>query len=441
MRHLTLIILAMGLAFGGAAMAAEPVGLCHFGTYRLADGQLVDVGPTTDGMRWRRMDGTTGKNVKGADGVWTSRLGWTERPDGITATFGDCAQDTITFAGKAGRKLRFEVQDTRFQGDGVALRGRLVLPPGEGPVPIAILVHGSESNSAVDNNSTQRIWPANGVGVFVYDKRGTGGSDGRYNQDFRQLARDAAAAVKEARRLAGKRAGRVGLDGGSQGGWIAPLAATLTPVDFVVARFGLAEGALAEDRGEVMQGLTDKGHGPEVLAKAREITDATGKVMASNFTDGWAELDAVRKRYGAEPWFKDIKGEFSGQILAAPEAAGRIAGPFFNQGTSWDYEPLPVLRALDTPMLWILAGSDREAPPAETRRRLVMLAREGRPVQVLEYPNTDHGIVEFETAPDGKRTPTRYADGYYRAVIDFTKTGQLPGRYGAALRLTDRAGR
>ena len=35
-------------------------------------------------------------------------------------------------------------------------------------------------------------------------------------------------------------------------------------------------------------------------------------------------------------------------------------------------------------------------------------------------------------------TGTRYADGYYRAVLDFEKTGTLPGRYGAALRLTDR---
>jgi len=90
-------------------------------------------------------------------------------------------------------------------------------------------------------------------------------------------------------------------------------------------------------------------------------------------------------------------------------------------------------------MLWILAGSDRVAPPAETRRRLVMLAREGRPIQVLEYPNTDHGIVEFEAGADGKRTPTRYEDGYYGAVLDFEKTGTLPGRYGAAPRLTDGA--
>ncbi len=437
MKPSILIGLVLGLAFGAVANAAEPAGLCHVGTYRLADGQLVDVGPTTGGLRWRRMDGASGKLVKGADGLWTSRLGWTERSDGITATFGACEQETLTFAGQGGRKLNFYVQDTMFQGDGVALRGRLVLPPGKGPVPIAVLVHGSESTSAVEMNFTQRMWPANGVGVFVYDKRGTGGSEGRYNQDFRQLARDAAAAVREARRLAGSRAGRVGLDGGSQGGWIAPIAATLTPVDFVVARYGMAEGALAEDRGEVMQGLTDKGYGPEVLTKAREVTDVTGKVMASNFTDGWVELEAMRRRYGAEPWFKDIKGEFSGQILSTPEAVGRIAGPFFNQGTSWDYEPLPLLRSLNTPMLWILAGLDREAPPAETRRRLVMLAREGRPVQVLEYPNTDHGIVEFETDTGGKRTALRNADGYYRAVLDFEKTGSLSGSYGAALRLTD----
>jgi hypothetical protein len=38
--------------------------------------------------------------------------------------------------------------------------------------------------------------PAEKVGVFVYDKRGTGGSDGKYTQDFDTLADDAVAAMR-----------------------------------------------------------------------------------------------------------------------------------------------------------------------------------------------------------------------------------------------------
>jgi hypothetical protein len=41
-------------------------------------------------------------------------------------------------------------------------------------------------------------------------------------QDFSVLANDAVAAMREARRLAGARAGRVGYLDTSQGGWVAP---------------------------------------------------------------------------------------------------------------------------------------------------------------------------------------------------------------------------
>jgi hypothetical protein len=61
------------------------------------------------------------------------------------------------------------------------------------------------------------MFPAQGIGAFVYDKRGTGLSGGTYTQDFDVLTNDAVAAAKEAKRLAGMRLGRIGYQGGSEG--------------------------------------------------------------------------------------------------------------------------------------------------------------------------------------------------------------------------------
>src|SRR3546814_12002900 len=92
-----------------------------------------------------------------------------------------------------------------------SLRGRLLLPKGAGSVPIAVEVHGSERDSAIDYNYMQYLLPAQGVGVFVYDKRGTGRSTCSYTQDLHLLAGDARPSRVEALRLPGERPGRASL--------------------------------------------------------------------------------------------------------------------------------------------------------------------------------------------------------------------------------------
>src|SRR3546814_19211988 len=88
---------------------------------------------------------------------------------------------------------------------------------------------------------------AQGISVFVDDKRGTGGSDGEYTQNFELLAADAAKALDTARGMTAGRHGRAGFFGGSQGGWVAPLAATRTKAAFVAVGFGLGASPIAED--------------------------------------------------------------------------------------------------------------------------------------------------------------------------------------------------
>ena len=414
------------------ALRPDPVAVCHVGIYRLDDGSWVDLSPNGDsGLRWRRLDGASSRMALNAQGQWISTLGWTNRVEGPQPQLGTCEDGRIVFEGQQGRRLTLAIQDTTFVGQGGArLNGRLSLPPGEEPVPIMVEVHGSEGANALNFNAFQRLAPASGVGVFVYAKRGSGGSEGQYTQDFDVLAEDAAAAVVEARRLAGARTGRVGLHGASQGGWVAPLAASMTPVDFVTVGFGLAYGVLAEDSDQVMVDLESRGWGPDVLSKAREITDATSAFVASRGAVGFGGLEAMRARYRTEPWFADIRGEFTGMLLNAPNEQIIAMAPQLDAGTSWDYDPLPVLSRLNTPMLWIQAEKDTGAPPEATRRRLMDLSAAGRPITLLEYPETDHGIVRFETGADGRRTSLGYAPGYYQAVLDWARTGRLEGAYG-----------
>jgi cephalosporin-C deacetylase-like acetyl esterase len=64
--------------------------------------------------------------------------------------------------------MNFDITDVAFRSRGARLAGRLVMPKGTGKVPVMILVHGSERDSARDFSPLQRMFPARGIGAFAY---------------------------------------------------------------------------------------------------------------------------------------------------------------------------------------------------------------------------------------------------------------------------------
>ncbi|UNK58617.1 alpha/beta hydrolase [Pseudoxanthomonas daejeonensis] len=434
MRGLSFAVILVLAAFHAPVQAAEPdspeqqAPSCHTGSYRMADGSALDIGPgAAGGLRWRRTDGRTGALARQADGVWISTLGWTDRRDGHRMMVTDCDRGEIRFDDVPGKRQSLVQVSTRFEVSGATLSGRLTLPPGEARVPVVVLIHGAERSSAVDTYSLQRELASQGIGVFAYDKRGTGHSDGRYTQNYLILATDAIHAMREARRLAGKRAGRIGYQGGSQGGWVAPLAASIEPVDFVIVSFGLAVSPIEEDREAIAFDMARASFGPEVQRKASEVADATAAIIGSNFTEGFDRLDALKEKYGKEPWFPFVRGNFTSYLLSTPEAAARRDFPALLEGVPALYDPMPVLSNLDVPQLWILGGQDRDAPPFETLRRLDGLKRAGRPITTAVFPEADHGMYEFETDAHGERVSTRQPEGYLHMMVDFIKQGDGDG--------------
>lgn len=428
----SVLLLVAGLV--GDAAADEGRIDCHVGTYRLAGGADVDVGRGGEGkLRWRRNDGTSGELTRAAGDRWTSTLGWTGHPDGIQVDFGACGSDDIRFDGQQGARLGLETTETRFVVEDAVLAGRLVMPRGTGRVPIVVLIHGSEHDSARDDYALQRRFPADGIGAFVYDKRGTGASGGTYTQNYLLLADDAIAAKNEARRLAGARAGRVGFQGGSQAGWVIPLAAKIEPVDFAIVGYGLAVSPLEDDRESIALDLTEHGFGPNDIAKADHIADAVGAIIIDHFRGGYDQLAAVRARYAKEPWFKYVHGDITFVFLTTPEAKLREMLPRLLAGVPANHDPMAVLRNLDTPQLWIFGADDHEAPSAETVRRLRNLQAAGKPITIAVFPHAEHGIYEYERDANGDFIDTRNADGYFAMMRDFIlHEGLDKRRYGAS---------
>ncbi|WP_369062026.1 alpha/beta hydrolase [Caulobacter sp. 73W] len=390
-------------------MVATPSLACEPGLYRYSrDQSYAAITKPAAALRYTLDDGRRGE-VGAADAVL------------------NCQADRITSTPQGGTwdRVPLTLTATRFESHGQALSGVLVEPPGlDGPAPLVVLVHGSERTSPM-TGAYPYLLASFGLRVFAYDKRGTGGSEGEYTQNFELLADDAAAAFAQARKLAAGRITRAGFYGGSQGGWVAPLASVRAKADFVAVGFGLMISPAEEDREQVLTELKEHGASARDLEEARVVTDATARLVGSHFEQGYRELAQAKKRFEKRAWFSRIRGEYTGEILATDEAELRRVGRalFDNLELIWNYDSVAVLRQLKSPLLWVIAEEDREAPPAITLSRLTALRDQGAAIDVFSFPNTDHGMVEFTQGSDGGRTYGRITDGYFRLLADWIRGG------------------
>jgi dienelactone hydrolase len=124
------------------------------------------------------------------------------------------------------------------------LSGMLFLPEGKGPFPTAIVIHGSGTSrrNSVWYLSVARHLQQHGIAVLLPDKRGSEKSEGKWlGASFEELATDTLSAIEFVKHQKMFESSTIGLLGMSQGGWIAPVAATESEdVSFVVSMSGAA---------------------------------------------------------------------------------------------------------------------------------------------------------------------------------------------------------
>lgn len=290
-------------------------------------------------------------------------------------------------------------REIRFANGDVTLAGRLLVPAGAGAHPAVVLLPGGPGPANRNENYfvAADVLASGGVATLVFDKRGTGASTGDLRRaDYNELANDALAAVRFLQRLSDINGECVGVLGFSEGGWIAPLAARLSPDVAFVAVVGasglphaeldlaLLERALAAD-------TVDSGESTRALELERDIVEYA--VTRRGWPGVRAALDSIR----ASQWLgRSIVATHTGYDLPTTE-----------QHWFWDlyaadaaYDPVPTLRDLRVPLLAIWGEYDAAAPPDLNVPRFES-ARAGRSngmFRLAVIPKGDHGLWEFSTA-------------------------------------------
>lgn len=274
--------------------------------------------------------------------TWSSAdaLVATADADGLVTARGFGTSDiSVTVAGIS-NTIQFEVIGDRFFLNGnVRLRYDLDLPPGDGPFPAVVWVHGSgRQDRNAQRIGTDPLVPE-GLAALRYDKRGVGESTGTFfnvgpqnSQVLNTLAGDTVAAIRFLERFPQIDPNRRGIMGNSQGGWIAPIAASMAnEVSFMMLWSG------------------------PTVSVGREI-------FYSGLADGTdTPLDNVYAQLGS----------FNG-----------FAG----------HEPMPLLRTLNIPSLWLYGELDRSIPSRLDVRNMQTLQAAGLPYEFIVYPNAGHDL-------------------------------------------------
>lgn len=437
----TVALLAAALPLAHRAESAEPPpNACYSGAYKFERGSdYIVVSPSDEGaLRYRLADGRSGRLYPDDDRHFHGGPGWASREPRVSeAVFDGCPGKRLEFHlkdGPSGVAQRLAVTKTpaSFSSLGNTLYGELYAPPK--PKALVVLVFGSGQDSAVVFNYVQHLLPIHDIAVFVYDKRGTGKSTGRFTVDFSELADDAIAAVAQARKLLPNVP--VGLMGESQGGWIAPLAAVRSPVDFVVVSYGLAISPLEEDREEVLGELRAKHYDESIVAKGRELTSITGRIMLSRFTDGLEDLAKFKAAHADEKWLHEVEGDFTGPLLRSPDDQFTELRAALGFDAIMDYDAQAALRRVRTPMLWVIAGEDTEAPPVPTLEFVRKLQAAPTQLDIAVFPHADHGIIEM-AEQGGERVAIGQSRGYFDLLASWITTRKLQGTFGNAQLLPD----
>jgi len=141
--------------------------------------------------------------------------------------------------------------------------------------------------------------------------------------DFHRLAADVSGALEFLRTVDEIDAGRIGLCGYSQGGWVAPLAAGLNPaVRFVVVSYGMVDSPAEEARLEMRARMRERGVDDAGIEEADGLIRAAVDIVASDFSDGWDTFHTEKARYRDREWMKTLHGTPVGAQPVAPRGEG-----------------------------------------------------------------------------------------------------------------------
>lgn len=285
--------------------------------------------------------------------------------------------------------LSAQDEDLRFPSGDVHLSGTLLKPKTNGPFPLVIFIHGSGAEERSNSKQRAKEFVKNGIAAFIYDKRGVGKSEGE--KDFHQyysfdiLAQDANAAVAFLSKRSDIKSDKIGYVAASQGGWVAPLAAsTHKNIAFMIIISGSVSTPGEDNLFERNARLKTEGFSDKDIQEVTEMHLLDQEVSRSG--ERFAEFKNMWEKYKNSAWFKRV---YLSHEPSSPESKYR---QWYRKVV--DINPLDHLKELNIPILWLYGDStlDRYCPVDLSVYRLTELKKSGKDYEIRIEPGANHSL-------------------------------------------------
>jgi uncharacterized protein len=329
----------------------------------------------------------------------TDKLSVAPRPQTPKPPFPYRSED-VTYENKAG---------------GVTLAGTLTLPAGQGPFPAVLLITGSGPQDRDETILGHRPFlviadalSRRGIAVLRVDDRGVGGSSGSGSSSTSDdFANDALAGVAFLKSRKEIDPAKIGLIGHSEGGLIAPLAASRSrDVAFIIlmAGTGLPGTDILKAQGQLIakaEGASESG-----LKFARDSQQRLIDIFLQENDEKVArtKLAAAMKEALAAMTDEEKKalGEAGSELSEA--MTDRFNNAWFRFFLTFD--PRPTLQKVRCPVLAVNGEKDLQVPSKENLAEIGKALRAGGnpDVKTIQFPGLNHLFQPCKTG-----APSEYA--------------------------------